>query len=116
MAGADHVVRRQGNPIMRVVLIGVSVLFLAAILIMPVVSVLAYAFSEGLAVYLEWPAPVLRLQLVERHAAIFGEQGRRHEVHAAAPGPLGRVAVAGAPPDARAQAGRVGLDALQAIR
>jgi sulfate/thiosulfate transport system permease protein len=53
MAGADHVVRRQGNPIMRVVLIGLSVLFLAAILIMPVVSVLAYAFSEGLAVYLE---------------------------------------------------------------
>ena len=37
---------------MRVALIVVSVLFLAAILIMPVVSVLAYAFSEGLRVYL----------------------------------------------------------------
>ena len=38
---------------MRVVLIVVSVLFLAAILIMPVVSVLGFAFSRGLDVYLE---------------------------------------------------------------
>ena len=53
MAAADHVVRRQHSPFVRVALIGVSVLFLAAILIMPVVSVLAYAFSEGLAIYLE---------------------------------------------------------------
>ena len=37
----------------RVALIAVSVLFLGAILIMPVVSVLGYAFSQGLRVYLE---------------------------------------------------------------
>ncbi|HSC17225.1 MAG TPA: sulfate/thiosulfate ABC transporter permease CysW, partial [Gammaproteobacteria bacterium] len=53
MAATDHVVRRQQSPVVRVALIGVSVLFLAAILIMPVVSVLAYAFSEGLAIYLD---------------------------------------------------------------
>jgi len=52
MAAADHLVRRQQNPFVRVALIFVSVLFLAAILIMPVVSVLGYAFSEGLGVYL----------------------------------------------------------------
>jgi sulfate/thiosulfate transport system permease protein len=52
---ADHhsLVRRQHSPIARVALIAVSVLFLAAILIMPVVSVLGYAFSQGLRVYLE---------------------------------------------------------------
>jgi sulfate transport system permease protein len=53
MAAAAHGVRRQGSPLVRAALIGVSVLFLAAILIMPVVSVLAYAFSKGLKVYLE---------------------------------------------------------------
>jgi sulfate transport system permease protein len=53
MAGGSNHFARQQSPIVRVVLIGVSVLFLAAILIMPVVSVLAYAFSEGLEVYLE---------------------------------------------------------------
>ena len=53
MAASDHVVRRQQSPIVRVVLIAVSVLFLAAILVMPVVSVLGYAFSQGLLVYLE---------------------------------------------------------------
>jgi sulfate transport system permease protein len=53
MAAADHVVRRQQSPVVRVALIGVSVLFLAAILIMPVVSVLGYAFSEGFDIYLE---------------------------------------------------------------
>jgi sulfate transport system permease protein len=53
MAHTDHVVRRQQSPVVRVVLIAVSVLFLAAILIMPVVSVLGYAFSEGFEVYLE---------------------------------------------------------------
>jgi sulfate transport system permease protein len=52
MAGT-HGVRRQQSPFVRVALIAVSVLFLAAILIMPVVSVLAYAFSEGFDVYLE---------------------------------------------------------------
>ena len=53
MAAADHLVRRQQSPAVRVALIAVSVLFLAAILIMPVVSVLGYAFSQGLRVYLE---------------------------------------------------------------
>ncbi len=53
MAIADHLVRRQQSPAVRVVLIAVSVLFLGAILIMPVVSVLGYAFSQGLRVYLE---------------------------------------------------------------
>ncbi len=52
MAASDHLVRRQQNPVARVVLIALSVLFLGAILIMPVVSVLGYAFSEGLPVYL----------------------------------------------------------------
>ena len=50
---AAHAVRRQGSPFVRAALIAVSVLFLAAILIMPVVSVLGYAFSQGLRVYLE---------------------------------------------------------------
>ena len=52
MAGGDHVVRPQ-SAIVRAVMIAVSLLFLAAILIMPVVSVLAYAFSEGFGIYLE---------------------------------------------------------------
>jgi sulfate transport system permease protein len=50
--GSSHVVRHQ-SPVVRAVLIAVSVLFQAAILIKPVVSVLAYAFSEGLGIYLE---------------------------------------------------------------
>jgi sulfate transport system permease protein len=53
MAGGSNHFARPQSPVVRVVLIAVSVLFLAAILIMPVVSVLAYAFSEGLGVYLE---------------------------------------------------------------
>jgi sulfate transport system permease protein len=53
MAGGSDQHARQQSPVVRVVLIGVSVLFLVAILIMPVVSVLAYAFSEGLGIYLE---------------------------------------------------------------
>jgi sulfate transport system permease protein len=53
MAVAGSIVRTQQNPVVRIALIGVSVLFLAAILIMPVVSVLVYAFSEGMAVYLD---------------------------------------------------------------
>jgi sulfate transport system permease protein len=52
MASAHHSVRRQQSPNVRIALIAVSVLFLSAILIMPVVSVLAYAFSEGFEVYL----------------------------------------------------------------
>jgi sulfate transport system permease protein len=53
MHGADNVVRRQQNPIVRVVLIAVSVMFLGAVLIVPVLSVLGYAFSQGLELYLE---------------------------------------------------------------
>ena len=53
-SGIDTALRaRQQNPFVRALLIVVSILFLATFLIVPVVSVLAYAFSEGLAVYLE---------------------------------------------------------------
>jgi sulfate transport system permease protein len=41
------------SKLLRAALIGVSVLFLTVILIVPVASVLGYAFSEGLGVYLE---------------------------------------------------------------
>jgi sulfate/thiosulfate transport system permease protein len=47
------VLSRSQSSIARVVLIFLSVLFLATFLIVPVVSVLGYAFSQGLAVYLE---------------------------------------------------------------
>jgi sulfate/thiosulfate transport system permease protein len=54
MEAADTAHRsRQQNPAVKVVLIVVSVLFLATFLIVPVVSVLGYAFSQGFAVYLE---------------------------------------------------------------
>jgi sulfate transport system permease protein len=54
MQAVDTVVRaRSQNPFVRVLLIVVSILFLATFLIVPVVSVLGYAFSQGLAVYLE---------------------------------------------------------------
>jgi sulfate transport system permease protein len=53
MQGGRANVARSHNPLMRVVLIAVAVLFLAVILIVPVVSVLGYAFSGGLGVYLE---------------------------------------------------------------
>jgi sulfate transport system permease protein len=53
MAGGGNHHARQQSPVVRVILIAVSMLFLSAILIMPVVSVLAYAFSEGLGIYLE---------------------------------------------------------------
>ena len=46
MAGQQSLVRRQQNPYVRVVLIVVSVMFLGAILILPVLSVLGYAFSS----------------------------------------------------------------------
>ena len=47
------VLSRSQSSLARVVLIVLSVLFLATFLIVPVVSVLGYAFSQGLAVYLE---------------------------------------------------------------
>ncbi len=47
------VARTRTNSAVRIVLILLSVLFLATFLIVPVVSVLGYAFSQGLAVYLE---------------------------------------------------------------
>jgi sulfate transport system permease protein len=42
-----------GNLVVRAALIAVSIVFITGILIVPVVSVLAYAFSRGFAVYLE---------------------------------------------------------------
>ena len=42
-----------GNRLVRAALIAVSVVFLTVILIVPVVSVLAYAFSRGFGIYLE---------------------------------------------------------------
>jgi sulfate transport system permease protein len=51
---ADTALRaRQQNQFVKVLLIFLSVLFLATFLIVPVVSVLGYAFSQGLAVYFE---------------------------------------------------------------
>ena len=50
---AANVSRRSHNPLVRVALIVVSVMFLSCILIVPVISVLGYAFSQGLDVYLE---------------------------------------------------------------
>ena len=44
---------RSDGKIMRVVLIALSLAFLALILVVPVVSVLGYAFSRGLGVYFE---------------------------------------------------------------
>ena len=55
---------------------------------------------------------LLRLQLVERQAAVLGQERRRHQVDADASRPFGGVAIAGAPPDAGSQPGRVRLDAL----
>jgi sulfate transport system permease protein len=53
MAAADSVVRRSQSALVRVVLIAVSAIFLTCILILPVISVLGFAFSEGLDIYLE---------------------------------------------------------------
>jgi len=44
---------RSQNPVIRVLLIGVSVAFLSLFLIVPVIAVLSYAFSRGFAVYFE---------------------------------------------------------------
>ena len=52
MAGRRHSRDRAQSPLARVVLIGISLVFLAVILVVPVVSVLGYAFSRGLDVYL----------------------------------------------------------------
>jgi sulfate transport system permease protein len=43
---------RSGHPVTRVVLIALSLAFLVLILVAPVVSVLGYAFSRGIGVYL----------------------------------------------------------------
>src|SRR5512134_1340849 len=43
----------SGSKLMRIVLIALSLAFLALILVVPVVSVLGYEFSQGLKVYLE---------------------------------------------------------------
>jgi sulfate/thiosulfate transport system permease protein len=51
---ADTALRaRQQNQFVKVLLIFLSVLFLATFLVVPVVSVLGYAFSQGFDVYLE---------------------------------------------------------------
>jgi sulfate/thiosulfate transport system permease protein len=51
---ADTALRaRQQNQVVKVLLIFLSVLFLATFLVVPVVSVLGYAFSQGFYVYLE---------------------------------------------------------------
>jgi len=53
MQARDSVVRsRSQSALARVVLITLSVLFLATFLVVPVVSVLGYAFSQGFGVYL----------------------------------------------------------------
>jgi len=44
---------RSQNPVVRVLLVGVSVAFLALFLIVPVIAVLSYAFSRGFTVYFE---------------------------------------------------------------
>ena len=44
---------RSHSPVMRATLIAISVLFLTVVLIVPVVSVLGYAFSRGLTAYFE---------------------------------------------------------------
>ena len=56
------VLSRSQSSIARVVLIFLSVLFLATFLVVPVVSVLGYAFSQGLDVFsrrcrrpIRWP-------------------------------------------------------------
>ncbi|HUQ51405.1 MAG TPA: ABC transporter permease subunit, partial [Gammaproteobacteria bacterium] len=54
MQNVDAALRaRQERPVVKYLLIAASVLFLATFLIVPVVSVLGYAFSQGLAVYME---------------------------------------------------------------
>jgi sulfate transport system permease protein len=73
MAAVGHVVRKQESALVRVLLIAVSVLFLGAILIVPVVSVLGYAFSEGFEVYLRAlraPDTIAAIRLTLTTAAI----------------------------------------------
>ena len=53
MRGSRDNAARSPSPVMRVTLIAISVLFLTVVLIVPVVSVLGYAFSRGLFAYLE---------------------------------------------------------------
>jgi len=62
-----------GSRLIRVALIAISVLFLTVILIVPVVSVLAYALSSGLTVYLEAlqnPDTIAAIRLTLMTAAI----------------------------------------------
>jgi sulfate transport system permease protein len=64
---------RPQSPVARAVLIGISVAFLALILIVPVVSVLGYAFSRGLGAYLEAlraPDTIAAIRLTLMTAAI----------------------------------------------
>ena len=64
---------RPQGPIARAALIGISVTFLGLILIVPVVSVLGYAFSRGFGAYLEalrTPDTVAAIRLTLMTAAI----------------------------------------------
>jgi sulfate transport system permease protein len=77
MAGATlSVTRERNDPVSRVVkavLIGLSLIFITLILIVPVVSVLGYAFSRGFGVYLEalrQPDTVASIRLTLITAAI----------------------------------------------
>jgi len=73
MAAAGHAVRKQESALVRALLIGVSVVFLGAILIVPVLSVLGYAFSEGFDVYLRAlraPDTIAAIRLTLTTAAI----------------------------------------------
>jgi sulfate/thiosulfate transport system permease protein len=53
MRGSRRNTARSHNPVVRIVLIAVSAVFLGLVLIVPVVSVLGYAFSNGLPAYFE---------------------------------------------------------------
>jgi sulfate/thiosulfate transport system permease protein len=53
MSGGRAKTARSHSPVMRAILIAISVLFLTVVLIVPVVSVLGYAFSRGFEAYLE---------------------------------------------------------------
>src|ERR1700677_2958546 len=50
---------------------------------------------------------------MERHAGVFGEKRRAHQVHPLLAGPLGGLPGAGAPPDPLAQTFRVRLEPEQ---
>jgi sulfate/thiosulfate transport system permease protein len=78
MAAPAHVVVRSGGTdlagrLLPVVLIGLSLVFLMLILVIPVASVIGYAFSQGLSVYLaalQTPDTIAAIKLTLVTAAI----------------------------------------------